>query len=205
MTQKRNKTKTRLLSLSEEEKNEVGLQVELAMKKEMAYLVNLLVRNYEKAVAETFGWDREDLMQYVRISLWKGLATFDASLGYRRITYLSNILNKDFLNLSKKCKTKKHSLSKLYCPEELFAVEEIIFKETGEDWVRYAQSFSILLGSVNRLEQKIMVRYLIYGDNVEELCVSMKLKRSEVIGIIKDIKERVSIVMGGSNEPSNLV
>lgn len=194
------KTKQRILSLSREEANQVGLKVEALMKKELAYIVNKYVTQYQQAAFETFGWERDDILQHIRVALWKGVATFNPDFGFKIETYLSSILDKTFLNLSRKCKTKKHSLTKLYCPENFYESEETIFQETGEDWVRYAQSFSVLVGSLNQKENKIMVRYLVYGESTNEISKNTKIKKTEVIKLLKNIKSQLQNFMEATND-----
>ncbi len=191
----RRKTKNKLLSLTDKEKYEIGIEMERLINNELSYIVNRHINSYKKAACDTFGWDRDDLLQYVRESVWKGLATFDRSLGYKVETYICSILSRSFFNLSKKCKTKKHSMTKMFCPDELFETEEMMFHDTGEDWVRYGQSFGVLLGNMEVKEQKIMVLYLVHGKDITEMSEELKIKRTEVVRNIKTLKQKIKIFM----------
>jgi RNA polymerase sigma factor (sigma-70 family) len=195
---KLSKTNEILINLTREESDAVGVKVEALIKKEMAYIVNQYIVKYNHAVADTFGWDRDDLLQNIRMAMWKGVATFNPDYGFKIETYLSSILSKTFSNISRQCKTQKHSRTKLYCPENFYESEEIIFRETGEDWVRYAQSFAVLMGTLNRKEQKVMVRYLIHGETTSEISEKSKIKKTEVVKILKEIKEKIKNFMGGT-------
>lgn len=201
-SKKYGKIDTKLMNLSTEESNKIGLEVERLIKDEMSYIVNDYISKYRHACADTFGWDRDDLMQHIRESLWRGVATFNPNYGYKIETYLSSILKKSFLNLSRKCKTKKHSLTKLYCPEDLYESGEMIFNETGEDWVRYSQNFSVIVGKMNSKEQKIMVRYLVYNETVEKIAKSTKFKKTEIVRCLKSIKATLKETMEIGNEGS---
>ena len=150
----------------------------------------MYILRFTKATFETFGWDRDDLLQHVRVILWKGIATFDPKKNIKVETYLSSCLYYQFLNLSKKCKRFKYSLSKLYCPEVLFESDENIEHETAEDWYRYVQSFSLILNKLNELERKVLARYF-NGENLALIGKTVGLKRVEIVSILKDIREQM--------------
>lgn len=196
---KRGKTFKILNQVSEKRKYELGLLIEELMKDSMKFIVWKYVYNYREAVYQTFGWDDDDLLQFIREQLWKGVATFDPSKNFKIETYCSSILYKQFANLSKQCQTNKHSLSKLYCPEELFDSEETTVEETPEDWLNYAQKFRVLWDSLDEQETKILARYLAKGESATKMAESTGYKKTEVIRILKDLKERLKFTLGGLN------
>jgi len=193
---KKGKTALILEAITPEQNIQYGLKVEALISNEMRYIVNKYLFKYKKAVFDTFGWDKDDLLQHIRFVLWKGVATFNTEKKCKIETYCSTMLYYAFLNISKKCKTYKHSLSKLYCPEEMFDTEEMIFYETGEDWVRYAQSFKVLMSTLTENEQKVMVRYLIHGETTTEISKQTKIKKTEVIHALKGIKCKLNQYLG---------
>jgi len=193
---KKGKTALILEAITPDQNIKYGIKVEHLIQNEMKYIVNKYIYKYRKAVFDTFGWDTDDLLQQVRLVLWKGVATFDTSKKAKIETYCSTMLYYAFLNISKKCKTYKHSLSKLYCPEEMFESEELIFYETGEDWVRYAQSFKVLMNTLTDNEQKVIVRYLVHGESTIDISKQTKIKKTEVIYILKNIKIKLTQYLG---------
>ena len=100
MAVKKTKTRDRIKSLSREESNRIGEEVEQLLKGEMKSVADSYIRNYRNSVRNTFGWTPEDLKQEIRLKMFKGLATFDPDLGYKKTTYVSNILQNFFKNIT---------------------------------------------------------------------------------------------------------
>ena len=191
----RTKTRDALMSLSDEEKDRIGLEVERLIKNEMSYIVNRYINRYKRAVFETFGWEKDDLTQHIRIILWKGVATFDPSKNFKMTTYLSKTLYYQMGNLSKACQNKKNSQSKLYCPGELFYSEEIVDMNSAEDWAVYSKKFKVILGKISKKDMKILVSHIVYGHSLQEMEEKLGFKKSEVVAALKRIKEKMEIYL----------
>lgn len=191
----RTKTKDALLSLSEEAKNQVGIEVERLIKGEMSYIVNKYVNQYQRAAFETFGWEKDDLLQHIRIILWKGVVTFDASKNFKMTTYLSKMLYYQMGNFSKTCQNKKNSQSKLYCPGILFDSEEIIDMNSAEDWALYARKFKVLMTKLSQKDMRVLVSHLVFGHTLAEMEVKLDLKKTEIVSSLKRIKEKMEIYL----------
>lgn len=191
----RTKTKDALLSLSEEEKNKVGVEVERLIKGEMSYIVNKYINQYKRAAFETFGWEKDDLLQHIRIILWKGVVTFDPSKNFKMTTYLSKMLYYQMGNFSKTCQNKKNSQSKLYCPGILFDSEEIIDMNSAEDWALYVRKFKVLMTKLSKKDMKVLVSHLLYGHSLIEMEEKLGLKKSEIISSLKRIKEKMEVYL----------
>lgn len=189
---KRNRTITVLMSLTRQQSNELGLQVEKLIKNEMSYIVNKYVRQYRSAAQETFGWTTDDLMQHIRLILFKGMATFDPSKNFKITTYLSTILYYQMGNFSKTCQSNKNSNSKIYCPETLHPADETTTKETAEDWYAYMESFKILMGRLSEGEKKILYLHLVDDHSIGEMEAETKMPRAEIVGHIKSLKLKIS-------------
>lgn len=189
----RTKTRDALLALTEEESNKVGIEVERLIKDEMSYIVNKYVNQYKRAAFETFGWEKDDLFQHIRIILWKGVVTFEPNKGFKMTTYLSKMLYYQMGNFSKTCQNKKNSQSKLYCPGELFAADEIIDFNSAEDWAIYTKQFKILLTKLGKKDMKVLVSHLAYGHSIAEMEEKLKIKKSEIVASLKRIKEKMEI------------
>ncbi|MDZ4810786.1 MAG: hypothetical protein SGI96_21325 [Bacteroidota bacterium] len=136
------KIDNKLLSLSEKEKHRIGLEVEHFLKNDLGYLVNKNIMYCEKLVGDVFGWDRDDLLQQVRIQLWRALAVFDEKATASKRTFLSVAVSNYFMTLVTKSKRKKNinnslvlcgedDLSRviddqIICPIDLYAGEKMI-------------------------------------------------------------------------------
>lgn len=201
---KRTKTNDKLLSLTKEESDKIGVEVVRLMDNEMSYLVNKYMFRYRNATSSTFGWTDDDLRQHIMIILWKGVATFDPTKKVKMTTYLSTILYYQMGNLSKRCQNDKNSLSKLYCPEDLYDSEETIDPNSTEDWSAYAQNFSILMERMSTLETKVLVSHLLRGESITRMQKSFKVKRPELISAIKSLKEKMEYYLGVIHENNRL-
>lgn len=183
------------MALTPQQSNELGLQVEVLIKTDLNYIVNKYVRQYRSAAHETFGWTQDDLMQHIRIILWKGLATFDPSKNFKITTYLSTILYYQMGNFSKSCQSTKNSNSKLYCPEVLHITDDLITHETAEDWACYAQSFKLLMSKLNIKEKEVLYCHLVSGASIADMEKKLRVSRTEVVAIIKTIKIKMTEVV----------
>ena len=185
---KRTKTLDKLLSLNESEKNKIGLQIEDLIKNELSYIVNLYLRKYKSAALNTFGWDKDDLMQHIRIIMFKAVATYDGTKNAKMTTYVSRVLYYQMANFSKKCQSKKNLFSKLYCPEVIFDCEQIINPHTSEDWIIYTQNFKILQDNLTQRETKVLLRHLAYGDSIRKMMQVLKLDKVVIVSTLKTLK-----------------
>lgn len=187
----RNKTIKRLQALSEEEKNRLGNELDRLLKKEMSYIVNYYVCNYSTAAKEVLGWDKEDLLQHIRIILWKGIVTFNPSTGFKVTSYLSKILYYQMGNLSKKIQSKKNVNLKIIFPDEIYETKENVEAYFGEDWISYMMKFQNICNTLNDVEKKVLVSHLIYDISIEDIMIKYSLKRIDVIKALREIKLRV--------------
>ena len=163
----------------------------------MSYIVNLYLRKYKNAAFNTFGYDQDDLLQHIRIIMFKAVATYDAGKNAKMTTYVSRVLYYQMANFSKKCQSKKNLLSQIYCPEVLFESEETINFNTAQDWAEYAQNFKILQDNLSSRETKVLLRYLAYGDSITKMMGVLSLDRVAVVSSIKSIKSKMKKYMGG--------
>lgn len=201
---KRTKTRDKLLSLSREESNRIGLEVQKLMTGDMKYLVNKYMFRYRNSVKSTWGWNDDDLHQHIMIILWKGVATFDAEKNIKMTTYLSTILYYQMGNLSKSIQNPKNSLSKFYCPEEIYDTENMTDFTTAEDWSIYAQSFGVLMGSMSQNEMKVLVAHLLDGLSLTQMQKKFKMKRPDLVGIIKSLTNKMEYYIGEQDEKNCL-
>lgn len=185
-----------LNSIPEQKRIELGVKVETLIHGDLSYIVNRYMGRYSHAVESTFGWDHDDLMQYIRMALWKGVATYDAIKGAKEVTYLSRILEYAFANLAKKCSTQKHSMTKLYFPDQLFITEELAIDETAEDWLQYIKSFSAIKDKITKNEMKVLVKYLLMDEGISDISEELNIKRSDISKIIKSLKYKMESTLG---------
>lgn len=192
---KRTKTKDRLLAISKNESDAIGIKVFSLMKNELNYIVNMYVLRYKQACLNIYGWDEEDIRQHIAQILWKGVATFDVGKNVKITTYLSAILHHQMANLSKSLQRKKRYTKTQLTEEALKQAEEAVEETTTEDWIIYRNKFSNLMGQINKKETSVLVLYLINGMTVDEMKQELNIPRTEVISILKTIDSKLKEVL----------
>lgn len=194
--EKRTKTKDKVLSLSKEESDLIGIKVFHLMKTDLKYIVNKYVMSYRVACRNILGWDDEDIRQHMAEILWKGVATFDESKNFKLTTYLSAILYYQMANLSKSLQKKKRYTNTVLTEETLKRAEEAVDESTTEDWVQHRNKFSILLGNITKKETNVLILHLLNGFTVEEMKKELKLPRTEIVSILKGMNEKIKMALG---------
>lgn len=187
----RNKTRNVLSSLTNEERDRLGLETERLIKNEMSYIVNRYIYRYQYAAANTLGWDKDDLLQHIRMILYKGVATFDLDKKVKITSYLSTILYYQMGNLSIKIQNKKNSNSKLILVETVYESEDMIDFTTSEDWLLYARKFENIVNKLNPVEHKLLVYHLVYGHSIVELEKKMGITKVEIVKSLKTLKVKI--------------
>lgn len=198
------KVDQQLASLSREESDRIGREVERLMKDEMSFIVRKYVISYRNACADIFGWEEEDLVQHIRIILWRGVATYKSNKNAKMTTYLSAILYYRMANLNKKIKREKHQKSRLFCPEDFYDREETTDFDSPEDWLRYAQQFNILMKRMTKLEEKVLVCHLLKDMTLSEVQEKLKIRRPVLISALKSLKGKMAEHIGGKDEKTRL-
>ena len=205
MTKKKiSKTDEIVLSLSREEANRIGLEVERLIENEMSYIVNKYIRSYANACKDTFGWDEEDLLQHMRILMWKGVATYQEGKNAKMTTYLSSILGYRMANLSKRIKRKKHQMCKLSFFDELAETDETTEFDTPEHWMKYAERFRVLVDRMNKIEEQVLVCHLIEDMSLKQMEKKLSVRRPLLVSALKTLKEKMQTYMGEYYEEPRL-
>lgn len=191
---KKSKVAKAIAALSREESDRIGMEVAIAMKTDLKFLVYSYSRSCSHLVKDTFGWEQEDLEQHMMEVLWKGLATYDESKRIKKTTYLSVIFKNSMANLIKACNRDKRRLTRLYCPEIMVEDSEQSAQLTGEDWVSYQSTFSSVIGHLSEREKKVMAYHLAYGMSISDICRKTRITKVEVVSIIKMIKDKMEVI-----------
>lgn len=186
------KTQEILLNLPRERADEIGRQVEVHLRTDMAYIVNRYVKSYRTAVSNTFGWTEEDLVQQVRIVFWKGLATYKPEKQFKITTYLSAILHNYFNSLYKKCRSLRNSRTKLLCVENIYETDASVTLEGADDWYDYARSFNYFMDKLSEIETTILNLKLTRGDSIAAISEKLEMPKHQVVAIEKAIKSKIS-------------
>lgn len=187
----RNKTRIVLESLSPEERDRLGLETEKLIQNEMSYIVNHYIYRYQHAAANTLGWDRDDLLNHIRMILYTGVVTFSPDKNVKITSYLSTILYYQMGNLSIKIQNKKNSNTKMVFVETMYESEDMIDYTTSEDWMAYAVKFEKVIDYLNETEKKLLVYHLVYGHTMTELESKLDASKVEIVRSLKTLKAKI--------------
>jgi DNA-directed RNA polymerase specialized sigma24 family protein len=186
------KTEAKIKSLSRDESNAIGLKIEELIRGDMSYIVNKYIRKYKTSAYDVFGWTPEDLLQQIRIVMWKGLATFQPEKKFKITTYLSVILLNYFLSLSKKCRSNKNAKAKLYCVEEVYeTVEEPSEHIDAEMLLDAQQNTQYFMDKLTLVERFVMPFFEDEPISISALANKSGLSKKESGRIIQSIKRKL--------------
>jgi len=157
----------------------------------MRYISHKYVNQFRVAAFDTFGWTREDLMQQVRITMWKGLATFDPAKKFKVTTYLSAILFHYFMSLSKKCRSNKNAQSKLVCVEDGMELDLATDDFSLDEVMESSESMSYFIGKLKARELEVLNLLYIERKNVTEVSKSLKIPKQQVTDFTRSIKAKL--------------
>lgn len=147
------------------------------------------IRKYGERFERKLGITKDELVNEIRFEIWKGLATYDASKGANKRTYLNNVMKNRMGVLLDRCETKKYSLVDYYgdvfstagidrelleteeTPESIFAYRELLMK------------VNVALSPFDRLINADLME----GRSLEEMEKLHRRERSEIVGSIKRI------------------
>jgi len=182
----------KIRTLSKEESDAIGIQIESLMKNEMLYIVNKYIRQFTKAAYDVFGWTKEDLQQQVRIAFWRGLATYDKTKGAKVTTYLSVILFHYFMSFSKKCKSSRNSEAKLYPVEEIYETYDEYNKPIGvDDKIHWEESVQYLMAKLSDKEKMIIRYYAGEETGINRIAMDSGIPKTQVAKTIKSIRTKI--------------
>lgn len=172
-------TIARLKSIDPGRAAEIGDEIERLIKGEMAYIVNWYIRNYQFAVRETFGWTPEDIMQEIRVTFWKGLATFDRSNKIKITTYLSTMLHNMFANVTKSCQSQKNFGTKLSREDGLSQGQEPQDHDTPDSLFEISEASNRVEAVLAPLERRAMRHHYLTDSKSKSPARSLKLASAQ--------------------------
>lgn len=171
----------------------------------MRFLATRYVKRYRKSVEELFGWTPDDLMQHIRIAVWKGLATFDPKRGIKVETYLSTIINNFFNSLAKRCggaaRHRPVMLTDLHDEYEgcAFLQEQLFHKqhatpqgvEPVDEHASRAEWSEYFIGKLTALEAQVGRYHFIEGVSLQSLADEMHLTRQALNDAAQSFKHKL--------------
>ena len=190
------KTKKILQSLTEKQKNDIGLEIEHLVANELKWITNKCIENYSYVTKECFGWDRDDLLQEIKLSYFRALATYNPKMA-KVTTHCCTILRNDMINLSIKCKRYKWSLTKLSFPgTDFMASKQSEFERSSDDWMEFSEGVTKIADILSSREEKLLNLYISKGVGIKELSDKLSLPIEDVKKSIVSIQEKLENYMG---------
>lgn len=180
------------------------------MSDKMKYITTWYANKYQSNAVALFGWTRDDLMQNIRVVMWKGLATFDASKKFKVETYLSKILEHYFANLAKRCRVAQkyrspNSFDMSFDDEEKFSSHDHVYRNQFTSEIKApdavlqdSRSVQRFLGRLTDFEFKVL-ELSIYGEdgeagrpratyNTAQIAKKLNVPRNQVSQALKSLR-----------------
>jgi RNA polymerase sigma factor (sigma-70 family) len=196
---KNGKIKSKLLSLDKNKLQELNHEIEYLIKNDLSFIINKLINSYYYTLKETFGYEREDIMQLIRIRLWRGLATFDSSKNVKKTTYLYSVLNNYFLTLSTMSKALKNKNSKFTFLDDEEDKNDDVFDK--QNFQTYEQSefneidenfFYRIQNRLSLFERNVFILYFLMQNNHCEIAQRLGTGVKKISQTIKELKTKIN-------------
>lgn len=159
------------------------LQNELKTTIESIYNRNSMVFNHK------LGMTKDDILNDMRMQVWKGLLTFKPELKIKLSTYLDNIIKNRFNTFRRRASLKKYNsldYFKTLISHDGVDQEHFITEETGETILERRQELMKDLVSLTEKETKVMADLMV-GFTLHEMARRNSITTNELVGIINKI------------------
>ena len=114
----KNKAKTQVetlqLNQTEEQKTKLSFQIEAIFQDLLSDHIRVVLIKYGPILNDRLGMNQDDLINEIRVQIWKGLLVYDASKGASMKTYLKKLIANRVSVLLKKAFCKKNRLVDYY-------------------------------------------------------------------------------------------
>lgn len=181
----------------------------------MQYITNRYINKYNVAVSAALGWTKEDLLQNIRIAMWKGIATFDSSKKFKVETYLSSILENYFNSLAKRCRSSfKHKMihidtrhrnqdpkqldtqmgstdsnrTETWLREQTYRKQFIVDPEQPDALLARAKSARGFMERLTELEALVLEEHVVNGKSIPSLAKDLGKPRNQITRTVKSIR-----------------
>lgn len=177
---------------TEKKRNEFSNKIDSLLKKELKKTVDIIVFKHLSYLENTLGYNKDDLLNDIRVAVWKGLLTYDSSKKVLLTTYLVNIINNMVSTLRTRANSNKNTFLRFYADvhDSDVAESDLVTEETGELIFERRQECLNDLKALSDEDEKIY-RALAIGDSISKIMDDNGLKRHEAIGKIKNIISRI--------------
>jgi RNA polymerase sigma factor (sigma-70 family) len=189
------KTSRKLKRISPVRLEAIGLQIESLLAGEMKSVSRFYVGKYHPMLRETLGYTAEDILQEIRIVIWRGIATYNPKMSKLK-TYLCNLLRRRFHNLAIRKNRKKRG--RLIPVEKLSQDQQPVDQHNNETWLDYLEQFQNIVDTLDKSEMNVL-KWHLKGYTLDEICRKTNQRRVNVIKNLKTIKTRMEVLRNGAN------
>ena len=182
-----------MLEQTAEQRVKNSEDIERLLETDLKATIESMYSKYGEAFDHKLGMSKDDIINDMRIQIWKGLLNFRPERNVRLKTYLDNLVKNRFNTFRRRASLKKYNSVDYF--KNVFShdgVDQEHFKteETGETILERRQELMKDLVSLTDGERRILSD-LILGFTLDEMVQRNKLQLSEVISSINRIDARV--------------
>jgi DNA-directed RNA polymerase specialized sigma24 family protein len=198
-----------MLEQTPAQKAALSIEIEQLIAGELKATISHFIRKYEDRLTYKLGIDRDDLMNDIRMQIWKGLISWSPDKKAKRYTYLSSIIEKRFRTLIRQAGTVKFSSISYYADPFTSKAREISEEstttyESGEELLsrrqEQMQDYCAIddVEPANAEEEKARARKLaiyqdlLQGAKISEMTKKHGVSRTEVVRLVNEISQRVA-------------
>jgi len=174
--------------LDKENTPDIGLRIEKLIQGDLQIVVRFNCKKFRQITRSVLGYNSEDMMQVIRLSIWKALLTFDDTKGAMLSTYASTIITRDFIKLLRKNRPVLIPVG--------FAVQyhnKSVDPESEERWKGIFREFLLMTNELTEIEKQVLDLH-IKGFNSVEIDERVDVPKHRIFEIIKSIKTKMMVL-----------
>lgn len=182
-----------MLEQTPDQRAKNSIDIEKLLQNDLKATIESLYSKYGEAFDHKLGMSKDDIINDMRIQIWKGLLNFKPERNVRLKTYLDNLVKNRFNTFRRRASLKKYNsvdYFKNVFNQDGVTQEHFQTEETGETILERRQELMGDLVLLTDTERKVLSD-LILGFTLDEMVKRNALQLREVIACINRIDSRL--------------
>lgn len=179
-------------------KAELSIEIEKLIAGDLKQTIAYHINRYRKSFDRRLGMTEDDILNDIRIQIWKGLITWAPDGRANKKTYLNNLIKKRFSTLHRRTQIEKYSAVEYYA--DVFSSparysmdpDRLETHETGEDLLLRRQEQMRDQEVITDPTHLHIFEDLLKGLSIEEMMSRHKMTRVRVVGAVREITTRIA-------------